>query len=122
MNTSKYSKTEDVIISAIQDKKGSKIQIINLSKIETAPAEEFIVCQARNPIQVAAVADIVIDEMLDKMGRKPVSTDGYRNREWIIIDYGDIIVHVFLPDIRERYALDELYIDAKLEIIPDDEF
>lgn len=110
-----------IVIEGIHSKKGSGVQIIDLAAIETAPAHSFIVCQARNPIQVAAVADAVIDTVLDRVGRKPVSTDGYRNREWIIIDYGDAIVHIFLPETRQRYAIDELYTDAPVTMIPDDE-
>lgn len=112
---------KEIVAEAIHDKKGSGIRVIDLSGIETAPAHTFIICQARNPIQVAAVADSVVDSVLENAGRKPVSTSGYRNREWVIVDYGDIIVHVFMPETRERYALEELYGDAPFTDIPDEE-
>lgn len=108
-----------IVIEAVQDKKGGDIRVVDLSAIDTAPAHTFIICSARNPIQVAAVADNIVDTVLDQAGRKPAATDGYRNREWVIIDYGDTIVHVFLPETRTRYALEELYSDAPVQVIPD---
>lgn len=110
-----------IISNAIFDKKGTGIRVIDLTGIETAPAHTFVICQARNPIQVAAVADSVIDAMLDKAARKPFSSSGYRNREWVVIDYGDLLVHVFMPETRQRYMLEELYSDAPFVDIPDEE-
>ena len=67
------------------------------------------------------MADNIVDAVLDQAGRKPAGTDGYRNREWIIIDYGETIVHIFLPETRTRYALEELYSDAPVTEIPDED-
>lgn len=108
-----------LIIEAIQDKKGKGITILDLSGIESAPAHQFIICQASNPTQTGAVADSVYDTLLEKASRKPYHTDGYRNREWLILDYGDFIVHIFLPDIREHYNLEGLWNDAVRTDIPD---
>ena len=121
MNNPPLQGITPAVIEAIHSKKGSSVTVIDLSDIETAPAHTFIICQARNPIQVAAIADAIVDDVLDNAGRKPVSSDGYRNREWIIIDYGDTIVHIFLPETRERYALEELYSDAHISNIADDD-
>lgn len=110
-----------IITEAVRDKKGSAISIVDLSAIEFAPTRTFVICQARNPIQVAAVADQIIDSVLDQAGRKPEASDGYRNREWIIIDYGETMVHIFLPEVRERYALEDLYSDAPVTEMPDED-
>ncbi len=107
------------IIEGIYDRKGSFICIVELEAIETAPTTKFIICQGRNPIQVAAIADSVRDRVLSDTGRKPDSTDGYNNREWIILDYGEVILHIFLPEARTRYALEELYADAPCHTLPD---
>lgn len=107
------------IVEAIQDRKGKKISILDLSEIEGAPAFEFIICQASSPTQVAAVADSIRDSLLEKIRVKPYNYDGYRNSEWIVIDYGDILVHVFYHQTREHYNIEELWSDAKITEIPD---
>lgn len=107
------------IVEAIQDKKGKKISIIDLSAIETAGAGGFIVCEGSSTSQVSAIADNIREEMQKRTGRKPYNYEGYRNAQWIVIDYGDIMAHVFLPELRERYNLEELWGDALIRQIPD---
>lgn len=121
MTESQNTDITPIVIDTVRDKKGGAIRVVDLSAIDTAPAHRFIICSARNPIQVAAVADNIVDAVLDQAGRKPAGTDGYRNREWIIIDYGETIVHIFLPETRTRYALEELYSDAPVTEIPDED-
>lgn len=108
----------NVIIEAIQDKKGQDITLLDLSNIESSPAPEMIICQARSTSQVSSVADNIRDEVSRKMHIKPYAVDGYRNSQWIVIDYGSIMVHVFLPEPREFYNLEELWSDGKLTDIP----
>jgi ribosome-associated protein len=108
-----------LIIDAIQDKKGRGISVINLSSIESAPAQEFIVCEGRTPQQVAAIADNVRESLLEKVRVKPYNYDGYRNATWIVIDYGTTYVHVFVPDARSLYNLEDLWSDAEITEIPD---
>lgn len=107
------------IIEAIQDKKGKKITLIDLSHIESSSASEFIICQGSSTSQVSAIADSIREELLDKLKVKPYNYDGYRNSQWIVIDYGSTLVHVFLPDVREHYNLEELWSDGKTTEIPD---
>lgn len=107
------------IIEAIQDNKGSRINVIDLSAIEGASASTFIICQGKSTTQVSAIADNIREQIHKKAGIKPYNYDGYRNSQWIVIDYGDTLVHVFLPDTREFYRLDELWGDAPSELIPD---
>ncbi len=112
-------KLRSVIVDAIQDKKGRGITIADLSGIETAPAHEFIICEGRTPQQVAAIADNIRDTLLDVARVKPYNYDGYRNAQWIVIDYGSTLVHVFVPDARSLYNLEELWNDAVITEIPD---
>ncbi len=115
-------KTPDLsplIIEAIQDKKGNKITEINLSEIESAPASKFIICQGRSTSQVSAIADGIREDILKNTGIKPYNYDGYRNSQWIVIDYGNLFVHVFLPETREFYKLEELWSDAHVRDIAD---
>ena len=109
------------IIEAIKDKKGHKITCIDLSDILSASASEFIICQGRTSTQVSAIADNIIDEVNKKLHIKPYNTDGFRNSEWIIIDYGSIFVHVFQPEFREFYNLEELWSDGNITEIADED-
>lgn len=111
--------TRALIVDAIQNKKGKGITIMDMSSIESAPAHEFIICEGRNPQQVSAIADNVREELLEKSGIKPYNYDGYRNSTWIVIDYGSTLVHVFVPEERDLYNLEELWSDAAVAEIPD---
>ncbi|MDE6629593.1 MAG: ribosome silencing factor [Muribaculaceae bacterium] len=109
----------DFIVEAVQDKKGKGITLLDLSGIESAPALEFVVCEGRTPQQVSAIADNVREELLEKYHIKPYNYDGYRNSEWIVLDYGTVLVHVFVPVSRQLYNLEELWSDAQVTEIPD---
>ena len=69
-------------------------------------------------MQVSAIADSVREYVQDNSGVKPFNYDGYRNSQWIVIDYGSIYVHVFLPEYREYYNLEQLWNDAEIKEIP----
>lgn len=109
----------NTIIEAIQDKKGLSVCTINLSKIGSAPASEFIICQGKTPTQTSAIADNVILMAREKAGRKPSIIDGMRNGQWIIVDYGELMVHIFTPEYREFYNLEDLWSDGEFHKIPD---
>ncbi len=109
----------DKIIEAIQDKKGQKITLIDLSKIHSSPAPELIICQARSTSQVSAIADNIKDSIQNNLHIKPFAVDGYKNCQWIIVDYGSVMVHIFLPEPREFYALEELWSDGDVKEIAD---
>ena len=108
------------IIEAIQDKKGLDICTIDLSGIQSAPAYDFIICQGKTPTQTTAIADSIIETAREKNGRKPARIDGMRNGQWIIIDFGDTMAHVFTPDFREFYNLEDLWSDGVMTRIPDE--
>lgn len=108
-----------LVIEGIQEKKGHEIAVLDMSAIDTAPAPEFVVCQGNSSSQVAAIADSVRDYLLRHANLKPYNYDGYRNAQWIVIDYGNIMVHVFTPDTRRLYDLEELWSDASITRLPD---
>lgn len=108
-----------LITEGIQERKGRHITHINLENIETSGASHFIICEGSSTMQVSAIADSVREYLLDKARIKPYNYDGYRNSQWIVIDYGNVMVHVFLPDERRRYNLEELWSDGSIEEIPD---
>jgi ribosome-associated protein len=103
------------IIEGIQDKKGEKIVSMKMAKIKNAICSYFVVCQGNSRTQVEAIASGVQEYVKQKSGEKPWHAEGYDNAEWILIDYADIVLHVFQPHIREHYKLEDLWSDAELK-------
>lgn len=102
-----------VITDAMLEKKGQQVVSLDLSSIGTAISDYFIVCNADSTTAVAAIADNIIVRMEEKCGRKVLRMQGLENDFWIILDYGDIVVHVFLTQYREFYRLEDLWADAE---------
>ncbi len=107
------------IIEGAQEKKGKSIVHVDLSDIEYAATQGFVICNGNSSMQVEAIADSIREYVEEKIDVRPYNYDGYQNGEWIVIDYGTIYAHVFLPEFRERYRLEQLWNDAKIEEIPD---
>lgn len=129
MNSKNYSEKPDkttpvvnelqnVIVDAVTDRKGRDITIVDMTHIESAPMSQFIIAQGSSKTNVAAIADRIREKVQLETGIKPYNYDGYNASEWIIIDYGHLFVHVFLPEIRERYRLEELWSDAVITNLP----
>lgn len=109
----------ELITEGIRDRKGKKIAIVDLSEIDGAAAHRFIICEGTSSMQVSAIADSVREKLQNDAGIKPYNYDGYQNSQWIVIDYGDTFVHVFLPEARHHYNLEELWSDAPITLLPD---
>ena len=106
------------IIEGIQEKKGFDITHIDLTKLEYATTTGFVIATGNTKIQVEAIADSVREYVQEKTSQKPYNYDGYQNSQWIVIDYGTVFAHIFLPEERERYNLEELWADADIRQIP----
>lgn len=102
-----------VITDAMLEKKGQQVVSLDLSSIGTAISDYFVVCNADSTTAVAAIADNIIVRMEEKCGRKVLRMQGLENDFWIILDYCDIVVHVFLTQYREFYRLEDLWADAE---------
>ncbi len=96
------------IVGLAEEKKAEDLVTLNVSKI-TSLSDYFVICSAKNLIQVKAIADNIKDNIKEK----PFRTEGYQNANWIIIDYVDIVVHIFFEEAREYYDLERLWFDAK---------
>ncbi len=107
------------ITEGIQDKKGKKIVVADLTHIDDSICNYFIICQGNSPSQVTAIVESVTDFTRKGAQVKPFGIDGMRNATWVAMDYADVLVHVFLPEAREFYDLEHLWADAKLTSIPD---
>lgn len=107
------------IIEGIQDKKGKEIVVVDMLELGNSICDYFVICQGGSPAQVSAITDSIEDTVRVNCKRKPYAVDGLRNAQWVAMDYGDILVHVFLPDVRKFYDIEHLWADAKLTMIPD---
>lgn len=106
------SKIFKAIIQAIQDKKGENIVSLDLRKIPEAVADFFVICEADSATQVKAIADFVEVEVKKHTGENPYKTEGQSGLHWVLIDYVNIVVHIFRPETREFYRLQEMWNDA----------
>jgi len=105
------------IVEAIQEKKGDKIKVLDLRGLEHAISDFFVVCEAQSKPQVDAIFES-IDELVKKnFGEDPVRVEGREEGNWILVDYFDVVAHIFKPEAREFYKLEALWSDAKTKSI-----
>ena len=97
-------------VNVIVDKKGFDIQMLDVAAI-TSIAEKFVICQAKNRSQSQAIADEIMAK-LKAENEQPLRVEGYQGGGWILLDYNDLIIHIFLPDEQEYYKLPRLWKDA----------
>ena len=102
----------DTIAEAMLEKKGHDVVALDLSKIGTAISDHFVVCNADSTTQVVAICDSVEEMMEAKCGRPAVRKQGRENAFWVILDYSNIVVHIFKTDQRVFYRLEDLWADA----------
>ena len=97
----------------MDNKKGLDIVMLDLREIESAPTNFFVICSGNVPSHVSAICDGVFETIKKATGINPNRIEGYENAEWILMDYFDIVVHIFLKDKRQHYRLEELWADGK---------
>ncbi|TLM92228.1 ribosome silencing factor [Hymenobacter jeollabukensis] len=110
----------DLVVRGMQDKKASDIVVLNLKHLKNAVADYFVICSASSDTQLDAIARSVEDEVEKSTGQSPWQSEGRQNREWVLLDYVDVVVHVFLRDRRSFYALEELWGDAEISFIEEE--
>ena len=109
----------DAIVKGLQEKKGRNIATIDFRETSGAICQYMVICEGKNPNQLSALSDSVWDMVNKEIKEKPISVEGLRNAQWVGMDYGTIIVHIFLPEIRSFYRLESLWEDSKIIKIPD---
>lgn len=102
----------DAIILGAQEKKAKDIVVMDLKSAGTNITDYFVVCHADSNIQVTAIAQSIEDEVNKLIKERPVYKEGYANAEWILLDYINIVVHVFLHEQREYYGIERFWADA----------
>ena len=104
----------ELVIKGISEKKGKDIISMNLREIGNAVADYFIICHGTSRPQVEAIADSVTETVGRKTGIKPWHKEGFENAEWILLDYVDVVVHIFQEKTRGFYQLEKLWADARI--------
>lgn len=107
------------VIKGIFVKKGQNVLKIDLRKLENRITDYFVICQAPSGTQVSSICDSVEDTVRIDAGEKPFHVEGLDNCFWVLLDYGNVIVHVFLDEYRKFYSLESLWADAAIEAIED---
>lgn len=108
----------NAIVKGIQEKKGQDIVIADLSHIDGAIAKSFVICQGNSPSQVEAIAESISEVCRKELKEKPVGVNGLGANQWVAIDFVDVLVHIFVPELRTFYDLENLWEDAKLTRLP----
>ena len=97
----------------LDEKKGEDVRVLDLRKVHGAPAEFFVIASGNEPSHVRALSDAVHETVKKATGMGPHKVEGYNNAEWILMDYFDVVVHIFQKDKRAFYRLDELWSDGE---------
>lgn len=117
MNQTK--KLVDAVVKGLQEKKGEKIVTVDMTQLSGAVCEYMVICEGKSPTQVSSLSDSVWDVVRTDAGEKPLSMNGKQNGQWIGMDYGTVLVHIFMPEQRSFYNLENLWADSKIQRIPD---
>jgi ribosome-associated protein len=107
----------DVIVKGMQEKKAENITVIDLREIDTAVCDFFVISNANSNTQVNAIADSIQKETLETLNDKAWRKEGTETSEWVLMDYVNVVAHVFQTPVRDFYALEELWGDAKITSI-----
>lgn len=108
--------TEEVlatIVETMQEMKAKNVISLDMRELQTAVTDYFVICHAQSKTQVSAIAEKIIDNVRNKLRVHVYHEEGFENSEWILLDYIDVVVHVFLESKRDFYKLEELWADAE---------
>jgi len=105
----------EIIIHGLQEKKGNEIVRVDLRKINSSVTDYFVICHADSSTQVRALADSVEKEVYKALHQDPWHKEGFEQGDWILLDYVDVVVHIFKTEKRQHYGIEDLWGDAKLE-------
>lgn len=106
-----------LVVEGMQEKKAHDITIVDLTKIKGAVTDYFVICSATSDTQAEAICDSVEDFVRKHSGQTPWHREGIQQKEWILLDYVDVVAHIFKKDRRSFYSLEELWGDAKITFL-----
>ena len=107
------------VVKGIFEKKGQDVLKIDLRELENRITDYFVICHGSSTTQVDSLCDSVEDTVRTGTGEKPFHVEGLDNCFWVLLDYGDVVVHIFLEEYRHFYSLESLWADASIEAVRD---
>ena len=107
-------KLVDIALSALEDKKGLEVLFIDFNKAPNTVAKYFVICHGTSNIHVKSLADAVIEKLSKEEASKPWSREGIENAEWILLDYADVVIHIFQENTRKFFNLEGLWADLEI--------
>ena len=110
---------KDFIVESIKERKGKDIIVLDLRELEQSVADYFVICHGDSNTQVDSISDFVERQTRSELQEHPIRKEGTNNLQWVLLDYGDVVVHVFQEEYRLFYNLEDLWADAKKEVIID---
>ncbi len=114
-NSELSNKLADIVVFGMQEKKANSIVKMDMREVNSTLSDYFVVCNADSNVQVNAIAKSVEDEVFKAFGYDVWHKEGQGNGEWILLDFVDVVVHIFKTEARDRYRLEDLWGDAKIE-------
>ena len=112
-------KLADLVVKGMQEKKASDIVVMDLRDVKNAVADFFVLCSGNSDKQLSAISDSVDEFVYKDLKENPWHSEGRNNKEWMLLDYISVVVHIFKKDRREFYALEKLWGDAEITEIED---
>lgn len=120
INKSKELSSEELcklVVKGMQEKKAVDIVVMDLREVKNAISDYFVICSGNSDTQIDAIADSVEEEVFKASQSNPWHEEGKMNREWILLDYVDVVVHIFKKDRRVFYDLEQLWGDAEIHVV-----
>jgi ribosome-associated protein len=102
----------DAIVKGIEELKGEGITVLDLRDVPSAVSDFFVICHANSDTQVKSIANSVTKETRNNISERPWHVEGLDNCEWVLLDYSNVVVHIFMKEKREFYSLEDLWADA----------
>ncbi len=116
--TADSQKLIEAITEGLLDRKAEDITILDVHELTTL-ADKFVICHATTDVQIKAIADSAVKQTSEQLGEKPWKEEGRDSRRWVILDYVNVVVHIFKKELREYYALEKMWNDAEIIKVED---
>ena len=117
----KSEEIADKVVEALQDSKAHQIVKIDLRKIENCFCNFFVICHGTSGTHIAGMTDAVEEHVRKEINERPFHVEGQHSSQWVVLDYGDVVVHIFDKELRDYYQLEEFWADADMIVVPDEE-
>ncbi len=109
----------EMVVQGMLEKKAWDVKVLDLRGIKHSIADYFVICSGNSDTQIEAISEAIEEQVIKLSNQKPWKTEGFRNKEWILIDYVDVVAHVFSHEKRAFYALEDLWADAVITTFPE---